>query len=62
MNLNRLGSQRVELGLEHLDSELKARRENMESRGKELLCMESERQKEKFNQRRLIIELYLKAN
>lgn len=39
LNLNRLGSQSVELDLEHQDSELKASGENMERGGKELLCM-----------------------
>lgn len=62
LNLNRLGSQRGELNLEHKGSELKASGENMESGEKNYCVWEAERQREKFNERRLIIELYLKAS
>lgn len=49
LNLSQLGSQRVELGLEHQDSELKASREYMESRGKRMTMYGVKRQKEKVN-------------
>lgn len=49
LNLNRLGSQRGELDLEHKGSELKASGENMESGEKNFCVWEAERQREKFN-------------